>query len=42
MQKTCFTTIQITTIFKEAETGMLMKEIYRKHGISVETTPHEQ
>ena len=34
MQKARFTETQIITILKEAESGMLVKEVCRKHGIS--------
>ncbi len=34
MKKTRFTETQIVSILKEADTGMLVKEICRKHGIS--------
>ena len=34
MQKARFTETQIITILKEAESGMLVKDVCRKHGIS--------
>lgn len=34
MKKSRFTETQIITILKEADSGMLVKEICRKHGIS--------
>lgn len=34
MKKTRFTETQIIAILKEVETGMLVKDICRKHGIS--------
>jgi len=34
MKKTRFTETQIFAILKEADAGMLVKDLYRKHGIS--------
>jgi len=34
MKKTRFTETQIITILKEAESGMLVKDVCRKQGIS--------
>jgi len=34
MQKARFTETQIIAILKEAESGMLVKDVCRKHGIS--------